>query len=168
MNNPGIWVFYQISDADVAGALRCSDATFFMLFVQRLFSGNAHDRTRHCELSARNESDWILVNHPSRLMDRTGKMLRFGVCAIATLILPARSGATAAELNTTDFALMDRLSFGVTPSGAEHLKAVGTERWIEEQLHPQASAGLPAQAQAQIEAMPDVHKFGRASCRERV
>jgi uncharacterized protein (DUF1800 family) len=94
-------------------------------------------------------------------MDRTLQSLRLGLCAVATLILPALSGATAAavELNATDFALMDRLTFGITPSGAEHLKAIGTGRWIDEQLHPQASLGLPAEAQTQIEAMPDVHKF---------
>jgi uncharacterized protein (DUF1800 family) len=71
----------------------------------------------------------------------------------------AASGADAAELTAGDFALMDRLTFGVTPSGAEHLKAVGIERWIEEQLHPPAASALPAPVQAQVEAMADVHKF---------
>jgi uncharacterized protein (DUF1800 family) len=71
----------------------------------------------------------------------------------------AASGADAAELKAGDFALMDRLTFGVTPSSADRFKAVGAERWIEEQLHPPASSALPAPVQAQIEAMADVHKF---------
>jgi uncharacterized protein (DUF1800 family) len=102
-----------------------------------------------------------LVKHWGRYVNGTGRSLRLGLCATAaslTLTLPALPVA-AAELKATDFALMDRLTFGVTPSGAEHLKAIGTERWIEEQLHPQVSAELPAQVQAQIEATPDVHKF---------
>jgi uncharacterized protein (DUF1800 family) len=101
----------------------------------------------------------LIVHHPRRLMDKTGQPLRLGFCAFAVLMLQAVSSATAAELKAADFALMDRLTFGVTPSSAEHLKTIGTERWIEEQLHPQASLGLPAAVQAQIEAMPDVHKF---------
>jgi uncharacterized protein (DUF1800 family) len=71
----------------------------------------------------------------------------------------AASGAGAAELKAGDFALMDRLTFGVTPSSAEHFRAVGSERWLEEQLHPAAASGLPAAVLSQIEAMPDVHKF---------
>jgi uncharacterized protein (DUF1800 family) len=68
----------------------------------------------------------------------------------------AASDVRAGELKATDFALMDRLTWGVTASAAEHLKAVGADRWLEEQLHPQGS--LPATVQSQIEAMPDIHK----------
>jgi uncharacterized protein (DUF1800 family) len=75
------------------------------------------------------------------------------------MALLATSGADAAELRAGDFALMERLTFGVAPSGAEHFKAVGAERWIEEQLHPGAASALPAPVQAQIEAMPDVHTY---------
>jgi uncharacterized protein (DUF1800 family) len=77
---------------------------------------------------------------------------------MAALTLLAVSGARAGELKATDFALMDRLTWGVSPSSADHLKAIGTERWIEEQLHPAAS-GLPPAVQSQIEAMADVHAF---------
>ena len=64
----------------------------------------------------------------------------------------------AAELKATDFALMDRLTWGVTTSGAEHLKSVGIERWLDEQLHPKDQP-LPPQVASQIEAMPDVHRL---------
>ncbi|MBV9984014.1 MAG: DUF1800 domain-containing protein, partial [Bradyrhizobium sp.] len=78
---------------------------------------------------------------------------------MTALAMFAASSVDAAELKTTDFTLIDRLTWGVTPSSAEHLKAVGVDRWIEEQLHPQATLALPPLVQSQIEAMPDVHKF---------
>jgi len=58
-----------------------------------------------------------------------------------------------------DLALLDRLTWGVNASSAAHLQAVGTERWLQEQLHPGPITALPAAVKAQIEAMPDVHKF---------
>jgi len=65
----------------------------------------------------------------------------------------------AAELAPHDLALLDRLTWGINASSAAHLQAIGTERWLQEQLHPGPVAALPAAAKAQIEAMPDVHKF---------
>jgi uncharacterized protein (DUF1800 family) len=65
----------------------------------------------------------------------------------------------AAELTPYDLALFDRLTWGINPSSAAQLQAVGTERWLAEQLHPPANSTLPDSAGAQIEAMPDVHKF---------
>src|ERR1700719_3971522 len=101
----------------------------------------------------------IVVHQPSRYLNRIGQSFRLGLCVVATLVLPALPCAGAAELKPTDFALMDRLTFGVTPSSAEHLRTIGADAWIEEQLHPLVSRGLPALAQSQIEAMPEVHKF---------
>src|SRR5580692_8789020 len=69
------------------------------------------------------------------------------------------AGSSAAELNLRDLTLLDRLTWGINPSSAAHLQAVGTERWLQEQLHPAANVGLPDVVKAQIEAMPDVHKF---------
>ncbi len=65
----------------------------------------------------------------------------------------------AADLQPTDLALLDRLTWGITASSAEHLRSVGVERWLGEQLHPAPNLALPEAAQAQIEAMPDVHKL---------
>jgi uncharacterized protein (DUF1800 family) len=65
----------------------------------------------------------------------------------------------AADLNPSDMALIDRLTWGINASTAAHFQAVGAERWLAEQLHPAPGDVLPAAARAQIEAMPDVHKF---------
>jgi uncharacterized protein (DUF1800 family) len=78
-------------------------------------------------------------------------------------LVPAFAGLVvashAAELNPRDMILLDRLTWGINASSAAHLQAVGTERWLEEQLHPASNAALPDAVRAQIEAMPDVHKF---------
>jgi uncharacterized protein (DUF1800 family) len=68
-------------------------------------------------------------------------------------------GAQAGELAPRDLAMLDRLTWGINASSAAHLQAVGTERWLQEQLHPGPLTALPAAVKAQIEAMPDVHKF---------
>ena len=69
------------------------------------------------------------------------------------------AAAPAAELTPRDLVLLDRLTWGINASSAAHLQAVGAERWLAEQLHPAADPALPEAAGAQIEAMPDVHKF---------
>jgi len=74
-------------------------------------------------------------------------------------VLFAAAGAEAGELAPHDLALLDRLTWGVNASSAAHLQAVGTERWLQEQLHPGPIGALPAAVKAQIEAMPDVHRF---------
>jgi uncharacterized protein (DUF1800 family) len=73
-------------------------------------------------------------------------------------MLYSAAAARAADLSAHDMALLDRLSWGINASSAAHFQAVGAERWIQEQLHPPAVSVLPASAQVQIEAMPDVHK----------
>ena len=83
------------------------------------------------------------------------------VLALAAGIISTQSGtpARAVDFNPSDLVLLDRLTWGVNASSAEHLRAVGTERWLQEQLHPASNPALPEAAKAQIEAMPDVHKF---------
>src|ERR1700744_6463747 len=66
--------------------------------------------------------------------------------------------AEAADLTPHDLILLDRLTFGVSATSAAHLQAVGSERWLNEQLHPAPNSALPEAAQSQIEAMTDVHK----------
>src|ERR1700756_5262715 len=67
--------------------------------------------------------------------------------------------AKAGELAPRDLAMLDRLTWGVNASTAAHLQAVGAERWLQEQLHPGPITALPAAVKAQMEGMPDVHKF---------
>jgi uncharacterized protein (DUF1800 family) len=78
--------------------------------------------------------------------------------ASSTVLIGAVT-ARAGEPGPHDLALLDRLTWGVNASSAEHLRALGTERWLQEQLHPAANAALPDAAKAQIEAMADVHKL---------
>ncbi|HET7889445.1 MAG TPA: DUF1800 family protein, partial [Bradyrhizobium sp.] len=77
-------------------------------------------------------------------------------CAVmaGSAIVPAK----AADLAPHDLIFLDRLTFGVNAASAAHLQAVGTERWLNEQLHPSANPALPQAAQSQIDAMADVHK----------
>lgn len=89
------------------------------------------------------------------LGSRTVAKLMIGMVAgLVAFHQPAR----AADLAAQDIALLDRLTWGVNASSAAHLRELGVERWLQEQLHP-ANLALPAAAQKQIEAMPDVHRF---------
>ena len=44
------------------------------------------------------------------------------------------AAAQTADFNPHDLALLDRLTWGVNTSSAEHLRQVGIERWLQEQL----------------------------------
>ena len=90
---------------------------------------------------------------------RAERSFRIAVCGCGVALVLSAASAAASELKATDFALMDRLTWGVTPSAAEHLRAVGTDRWLDEQLHPKEQPALSASVQSQIEAMPDVHRL---------
>ncbi|WP_426436351.1 DUF1800 domain-containing protein [Bradyrhizobium genosp. P] len=88
-----------------------------------------------------------------------------GFRSVSTLLIGAIAGlvachqpARAAELAAQDVALLDRLTWGVNAASAAHLREIGVERWLQEQLHP-ANSTLPEAARAQVEAMPDVHRF---------
>src|SRR5450631_4806916 len=83
------------------------------------------------------------------------------VCAVLVMVSGGFGiiASNAAELTPRDLILLDRLTFGINASSAAHLQAVGTERWLNEQLHPVGTGPLPEAARSQIEAMPDVHKF---------
>ncbi|MGA7811159.1 DUF1800 domain-containing protein [Bradyrhizobium sp.] len=86
---------------------------------------------------------------------------RLALCAMLAsgAAIPGGLAAPAAGLDPHDLALLDRLTWGVSTSSAEHFRALGTERWLQEQLHPPAGMALPDAVKAQIEAMPDVHKL---------
>src|ERR1700761_3775329 len=93
---------------------------------------------------------------------RRGLIWTFSGCAFwagAMIAFAAASApAKAADLTPHDLIFLDRLTFGVNASSATHLQAVGTERWLNEQLHPPANAALPQAAQSQIEPMADLNK----------
>jgi uncharacterized protein (DUF1800 family) len=81
------------------------------------------------------------------------------LAALPALVILTMVAADAAELSPRDMILLDRLTWGINASSAVHLQAVGTERWLAEQLHPASNTALPDAVRAQIEAMPDVHKL---------
>src|SRR5882724_3444764 len=85
----------------------------------------------------------------------------YACCAVIASVagILGAVAAHANEFNARDLALLDRLTWGINASSAEHLRALGAERWLQEQLHPPADAALPDTVTAQIEAMPDVHKL---------
>jgi uncharacterized protein (DUF1800 family) len=95
-----------------------------------------------------------------KLMRRRHQAIALG-CAALVMVAGILGVTTsrAAELNLHDMAMLDRLTWGINASSAAHLQAVGTERWLTEQLHPAAGDALPDAVRTQIEAMPDVHKF---------
>ena len=94
---------------------------------------------------------------------RTGKQslrsARHIASAALTLVLAAPTVAKAAELAPRDLVMLDRLSWGLNGSSAAHLQAIGSERWLQEQLHPATATMLPDAARTQIDAMPDVQKL---------
>jgi uncharacterized protein (DUF1800 family) len=88
-----------------------------------------------------------------------GRTARVSVAAALVAAAIFGSAAKAGELTPHDMILLDRLTWGISASSAAHLQAVGTERWLAEQLHPSPNAALPEGVRSQIEAMADVHKF---------
>ena len=85
---------------------------------------------------------------------------RFAAFVLGCAAAVAASGhAGAGDFNPHDLVLLDRLTWGVSASSAEHLRSVGVEKWLQEQLHPPAVAMLPDAVKSQIEAMADVHRF---------
>jgi uncharacterized protein (DUF1800 family) len=100
----------------------------------------------------------MIAKAPSSVRIRPSARSSLAIAAAPVLIFGV-VGAHAGELAPHDLALLDRLTWGANASSAAHLQAVGTERWLQEQLHPGPATTLPAAAKAQMEAMPDVHKF---------
>jgi uncharacterized protein (DUF1800 family) len=102
----------------------------------------------------------MIAKAPSKV--GPGRLARWAILVLSAGMfgaVDAKAGDKPGELSPHDLALLDRLSWGVNASSAAHLQAIGTERWLQEQLHPAPTMALPAAVKAQIEAMPDVHKF---------
>ena len=81
------------------------------------------------------------------------------VCGIASCAAPGSDvtsrraeRATSAEDNLLQLQLLDRVTWGASLTSARQIAAVGTTRFLEQQLHP-LPAELPREIQSQIEAM---------------
>jgi len=71
---------------------------------------------------------------------------------VGGLALSAGSSRAEPAQNQT-LALLNRVTWGATPSAEAELQAMGPDRWLARQLHP-GDDPLPPAAQAQIDAMP--------------
>ncbi len=77
--------------------------------------------------------------------------------AFALLVLmgvPLVAQAAGAPDNAAELGLVDRVTWGATPSAMAQIHAMGVQRWLDWQLHPAADDTLPPDAQAEIDAMP--------------
>jgi uncharacterized protein (DUF1800 family) len=75
--------------------------------------------------------------------------------AAAPMLALALAGrAEASPVKPGDLALLNRVTWGENATDAGQISAMGSERWLERQLHPAPGDRLPAAAQAQIDALP--------------
>ena len=95
---------------------------------------------------------------------------RFGLRAAASLLLAWPIAAAAASapssearkleavtLNAHDLDLLNRITWGASPSSAQEFSSLGADKFLDRQLHPSADAQLPREAQAQIDALSISH-----------
>ena len=64
-----------------------------------------------------------------------------------------RATERGTALARDDLALVNRIAWGASASTAADFKRLGRAAWLQSQLHPPAETRLPAEAQAQIDAM---------------
>jgi uncharacterized protein (DUF1800 family) len=77
---------------------------------------------------------------------------------MAACLLPGTAWAATPPPNDGGLALLNRVTWGATESSAARLHAMGSQRWLDWQLHPTAADVLPPEAQAQIDALPISHQ----------
>lgn len=77
------------------------------------------------------------------------------MAALAALLCAIGAPLNAAPLspNATNLAIVNRLSWGVSPSAAEELARKGIDRWVDEQLRMPVDVALPPEAQHVIDQM---------------
>jgi len=76
---------------------------------------------------------------------------------IAAQITPAQTQPSR-TLSAHDLAVLNRLSWGVSPALAQHAATEGMPRFIAQQLHPSPNDGLPPEIQAQLNALTLVNE----------
>ena len=60
-------------------------------------------------------------------------------------------------LSARDLELLNRITWGVSPSSAKEFAALGADKYLDRQLHPPSDTPLPRAAQAQIDALSIAH-----------
>jgi uncharacterized protein (DUF1800 family) len=74
-------------------------------------------------------------------------------CGSVTLAEPATG-----PLGPHDLALLDRITWGSTPSSAAEMARAGAKRWLQDQLHPGGGEHVLPAAQVEIDALPVSHE----------
>ena len=89
-----------------------------------------------------------------RALAGTAAILLLPVAACTVASLPGRpASAQPAETRAEQLLLLNRVSWGVNASELREIAQLGTQGWLERQLDPNVSEMLPADVQAQIDAM---------------
>ncbi len=77
-----------------------------------------------------------------------------GACATHGDRLPGgKAGSAATARSVEQERLLDRVTWGATAAGLRDPKGWDATRFLERELHPDASLALPPQVQAQIDAL---------------
>ena len=81
-------------------------------------------------------------------------MSRVSFASVVALAgLAASSALAAGPEGGRDIALVNRVTWGESPSAAQDIARQGADRWLAGQLHPGKGHALPPAAQAQIDAL---------------
>ena len=78
---------------------------------------------------------------------------RFLLIGLLAAAAPAGSVAAEQPLSQHDLMLLNRITWGATPADAAEMQKLGARRWLERELHPSLQDRLPAEIQAQIDAL---------------
>jgi uncharacterized protein (DUF1800 family) len=81
-----------------------------------------------------------------------------GILLVLTAVAPRAEAEHDSSPNVRDLALVDVVTWGVTPSTMAAFQAQGKEKWLQGQLHPLVNSRLPDAAQAQIDALALMQK----------
>ncbi len=81
------------------------------------------------------------------------------IASLQGCAVPLDSSVSASPLSSTDaYTQANRLTWGATPGTVERVQTMGVKAYVTAQLHPGSAAGLPAEVQAQIDAMTIVQR----------
>jgi uncharacterized protein (DUF1800 family) len=81
-----------------------------------------------------------------------------GILLVLTAAAPRAQVEHDPSPNARDLALVDAVTWGVTPSTMAAFQAQGKEKWLQGQLHPLVNSRLPDAAQAQVDALALMQK----------
>jgi uncharacterized protein (DUF1800 family) len=79
------------------------------------------------------------------------------ILILCTAALRAEAADQSSQI-VRDLALVDTITWGVTPASMAAFQSAGREKWLQSQLHPPSGTRLPEAAQSQIDALPLIQK----------